>query len=86
MNFMGMVGKASLMMDWEHHTTSKSEDIKVFATIFPEVRTWARFMIILEVGLTMRYRMTAAWSSRSVTPTLLLDVYSTGRSIPSSSI
>lgn len=37
MNFMSMIGKASLMMDWVHHTTSKSEDIKVFATIFPMV-------------------------------------------------
>ncbi|CAZ82209.1 unnamed protein product [Tuber melanosporum] len=36
MNFMAMIGKASLMMDWEHHATPKSEDIKVFATIFPE--------------------------------------------------
>ncbi|KAH0612593.1 uncharacterized protein H6S33_008973 [Morchella sextelata] len=36
MNFMSMIGKASLMMDWEHHTTPQSEDIKVFATIFPE--------------------------------------------------
>jgi len=37
MNFMSMIGKASLMMDWEHHATPKSENIKVFATIFPEV-------------------------------------------------
>ncbi|KAL7275084.1 RNA polymerase C-22 sterol desaturase [Rhizina undulata] len=36
MNFMAMIGKASLFMDWEHHTTPQSEDIKVFATIFPE--------------------------------------------------
>ena len=32
-----MVGKASMTMDWEHFPTPKSEDIKVFATIFPQV-------------------------------------------------
>lgn len=37
MNFMSMIGKASLFMDWEHHPTEKSEEIKVFATIFPQV-------------------------------------------------
>ncbi|KAJ4391907.1 hypothetical protein N0V93_005527 [Gnomoniopsis smithogilvyi] len=30
-----MIGKASLEMDWEHHATDKSEEIKVFATLFP---------------------------------------------------
>jgi len=34
-NFMGMISLASLMVDWEHHITPKSEEIKVFATIFP---------------------------------------------------
>jgi C-22 sterol desaturase len=36
MNFMSMLGKASLFLDWEHTPTDKSEDIKVFATIFPQ--------------------------------------------------
>lgn len=36
MNFMSMIGKASLFLDWEHHPTTKSEEIKVFATIFPQ--------------------------------------------------
>ncbi|KAH8705338.1 cytochrome P450 61 [Talaromyces proteolyticus] len=36
MNLMAMIGKASLALDWEHHTTPESEDIKVFATIFPK--------------------------------------------------
>ncbi|KAI1934126.1 RNA polymerase C-22 sterol desaturase [Ophidiomyces ophidiicola] len=35
LNLMAMVGKASILMDWEHHATPISEDIKVFATIFP---------------------------------------------------
>ena len=36
-NLMAMIGKASLHLDWVHHATPKSEKIKVFATIFPEV-------------------------------------------------
>ncbi|KAL5591651.1 hypothetical protein FOVSG1_010540 [Fusarium oxysporum f. sp. vasinfectum] len=31
-----MVGKASLELDWVHHATSRSEEIRVFATLFPE--------------------------------------------------
>lgn len=34
-NFMSMISLASLMLEWEHHITPKSEVIKVFATIFP---------------------------------------------------
>lgn len=37
LNLMGMVGKASLHLDWTHYATPVSEKIKVFATIFPEV-------------------------------------------------
>ncbi|PGH16829.1 hypothetical protein AJ79_01473 [Helicocarpus griseus UAMH5409] len=36
LNLMAMIGKASMMMDWEHHLTPVSEDIRVFATIFPQ--------------------------------------------------
>ncbi|KAI9931795.1 hypothetical protein ASPWEDRAFT_37314 [Aspergillus wentii DTO 134E9] len=35
-NLMAMIGKASMEMDWEHTPTPQSEDIKVFATIFPQ--------------------------------------------------
>lgn len=38
LNLMAMVGKASMELDWEHAPTPQSEDIKVFATIFPQVR------------------------------------------------
>ena len=38
MNLIGMIGKASMLMDWKHIATSESEDIEVFATIFPRVR------------------------------------------------
>lgn len=35
MNLALMIGKASMYLDWKHHPTPKSEEIKVFATIFP---------------------------------------------------
>ncbi|KAJ4245030.1 C-22 sterol desaturase erg5b [Fusarium torreyae] len=31
-----MIGKAALELDWVHHATSLSEEIRVFATLFPE--------------------------------------------------
>ena len=40
LNLIGMIGKASLSMDWEHRATHQSEDIEVFATIFPQVRSY----------------------------------------------
>ena len=38
MNLIGMIGKASINMDWEHRITAKSEDIEVFACLFPQVK------------------------------------------------
>ncbi|GKT54636.1 cytochrome P450 [Colletotrichum tofieldiae] len=32
-----MIGKATLEIDWKHHATEKSEEIRVFATLFPMV-------------------------------------------------
>jgi sterol 22-desaturase len=37
LNLMAMIGKASMELDWVHYPTSISEDIEVFATIFPQV-------------------------------------------------
>ena len=37
LNLMAMIGKASMELDWVHHPTAISEDIEVFATIFPQV-------------------------------------------------
>jgi sterol 22-desaturase len=37
LNLVAMIGKASMQMDWEHTATPASEDIKIFATIFPKV-------------------------------------------------
>ena len=39
LNLIGMIGKASLCLDWSHKPTEKSEDIEVFATIFPQVNS-----------------------------------------------
>ncbi|KAH0843825.1 Cytochrome P450 61 [Fonsecaea pedrosoi] len=36
LNLMAMIGKASILLDWEHEPTPISEDIEVFATIFPQ--------------------------------------------------
>ncbi|EHK99358.1 putative Cytochrome 61 [Glarea lozoyensis 74030] len=33
----GMIGKAALELDWKHHATERSEEIRVFATLFPMV-------------------------------------------------
>lgn len=37
LNLMAMIGKASMELDWVHYPTPISEDIEVFATIFPQV-------------------------------------------------
>ncbi|CAI4216974.1 unnamed protein product [Parascedosporium putredinis] len=37
LNLALFVGKASILLDWKHYPTPKSEEIKVFATIFPQV-------------------------------------------------
>jgi C-22 sterol desaturase len=36
-NLMAMIGKAAMEVDWKHEITPTSEEIKVFATIFPMV-------------------------------------------------
>lgn len=37
LSMAAMIGKAALELDWKHHATEKSEEIKVFATLFPMV-------------------------------------------------
>ncbi|KAI5199562.1 sterol C-22 desaturase [Aureobasidium subglaciale] len=36
LNLMAMIGKACVEMDWKHEITPLSEEIKIFATIFPQ--------------------------------------------------
>ncbi|KAK3386157.1 cytochrome P450 [Podospora didyma] len=35
LSMAGMIGKAALELDWAHHATPRSEEIRVFATLFP---------------------------------------------------
>ncbi|KAK3350247.1 cytochrome P450 [Lasiosphaeria hispida] len=37
LSMAGMIGKAALELDWKHYATEKSEEIRVFATLFPMV-------------------------------------------------
>lgn len=37
LSMAGMIGKAAMELDWKHHETELSEEIKVFATLFPMV-------------------------------------------------
>jgi hypothetical protein len=43
LHLMAMIGKTSMMLDWKHRVTPQSEEIKVFATIFPMVRYMSDF-------------------------------------------
>ena len=40
LNLIGMIGKASLTLDWTHYPTARSEEIEVFACLFPKVSLW----------------------------------------------
>ena len=53
LNLMAMVGKASIEMSWEHQPTPLSEDIKVFATIFPQVWLMQRATFYLAHGTNL---------------------------------
>jgi C-22 sterol desaturase len=37
LTMMAMIGKAALELSWVHHPTARSEEIRVFATLFPMV-------------------------------------------------
>lgn len=45
LSMAAMIGKASLELDWKHHATPQSEEIRVFATLFPMVSTIRRYFI-----------------------------------------
>ncbi len=71
LNLMAMIGKASMHLNWTHQVTPLSEKIKVFATIFPQVRRrhrgGSRRAIHGHVGMLMEnmvlFRTTACWRS-----------------------
>ena len=58
LNLIGMIGKASLCLDWSHKPTEESEDIEVFATIFPQVSIFSEAS---ENVLTSGNRITAPY-------------------------
>lgn len=63
LNLMAMIGKASILLDWKHEITPLSEEIKVFATIFPKVRFLPE--IVEAASRTNTHnRMTVCWHLR----------------------
>ncbi len=62
LNLIGMIGKASLCLEWSHKPTEKSEDIEVFATIFPQVSFSS---LKGKQVLTTGDRITARWFLQS---------------------
>ena len=62
LNLIGMIGKASLCLDWSHKPTEESEDIEVFATIFPQVSIFSEAS---ENVLTSGNRITAPYFLRN---------------------
>ncbi|RMZ89311.1 hypothetical protein DV736_g3446, partial [Chaetothyriales sp. CBS 134916] len=81
-NLMAMIGKASLLLDWVHHPTEKSEEIEVFATIFPQIcrrsfsasiRPQADFTHTIIGGGVIGLAVASRLSSRPNTTTLLLE-------------
>ncbi|RMZ84019.1 hypothetical protein DV737_g1367, partial [Chaetothyriales sp. CBS 132003] len=81
-NLMAMIGKASMLLDWVHHATEKSEEIEVFATIFPQIyrrslsasiRSQADFTHTVIGGGVIGLAVAARLSSRANTTTLLLE-------------
>ena len=67
LNLIGMIGKASLLMDWKHIQTDVSEDIEVFACLFPQVCHFfcPRLTQGLHVVLTRDSRIIVHSSSRN---------------------
>lgn len=61
LNLQLMIGKASMILDWHHEVTPISEDIKVFATIFPMVCSSGSNSLKI---LLMCYRTTACSPSQ----------------------
>jgi C-22 sterol desaturase len=61
-----MIGKAALELDWRHVPTERSEEIKVFATLFPMVSTPCTFCLRSGLLLTNWCRMGRSWFLRNV--------------------
>jgi hypothetical protein len=40
-----------MLLNWKHHVTSRSEQIKIFATIFPQV-SWSQLTTLSPLSLS----------------------------------
>lgn len=63
----GMIGKAAMELDWKHYETESSEEIKVFATLFPMVSDFSQQRKLLGADY---HRTNALWSSADAPNTL----------------
>jgi C-22 sterol desaturase len=55
LSMAAMIGKAALELDWKHHATERSEEIRVFATLFPMVR--CHYYGFLPFNFRLSYRI-----------------------------
>ena len=60
LHLMAMLGKASLKLAWRHEVTEKSEEINIFATIFPKVSD----AVVGDGPVADGRRTTACWRLR----------------------
>ncbi|KAJ8116027.1 hypothetical protein OPT61_g2459 [Boeremia exigua] len=77
-NLMLMIGKASMMLDWDHKVTDLSEEIKVFATIFPMCSP------IIEGSPDTALARSGSYSSARRAPPLLRPFWPPGSTRPPS--
>lgn len=68
LSMAAMIGKAALELDWTHHATEGSEEIRVFATLFPMVSCpdWLCFTWRSVISTKHSPRIAVSWSSQSV--------------------
>jgi len=52
LSMAAMIGKAALELEWEHHATPLSEEIRVFATLFPMVSSSSKASVPLTAVLS----------------------------------
>jgi C-22 sterol desaturase len=64
-----MMGKAALEMDWVHHATPRSEEVRVFATLFPMVclNFQLQFQMFGAISSLIHFRMNARSSLQNAT-------------------
>ncbi|KAK4166003.1 cytochrome P450 61 [Cladorrhinum sp. PSN259] len=79
MNLVLFIGKASLKLDWKHHPTPLSEEIKVFATIFPKVNKMASRRALAGLAQTCCSSARSTFTSPSSTKLRAIATTTTAR-------